>query len=118
MPSDPFYTSAAWKTARAAALDRVGHRCQHLGCGARASVVDHVTSRRAGGAPFAEHNLRPLCWMHHSAKTVRHDGGFGRAPSAAPAVSYASDARGMPLDPGHRWRQAVTKTSACAAVGA
>jgi hypothetical protein len=104
MPQDRFYLTPEWKAARRAALQRVGGVCQVPGCADRASVVDHIRPRRAGGAPFDPANLRPMCWRHHSAKTVRADGGFGRAPNpAAASRSYGADDRGLPLDPSHRW---------------
>lgn len=112
MPHDPFYTSATWLAARRDALHRADRRCQQPGCGARASVVDHIRPRRAGGAPFDPANLRALCWRHHSTKTAARDGGFGNARSAEAAPILAVDASGVPLDPAHPWRVAATARGA------
>ncbi len=46
-------------------------------CGATATDVDHIVPLRQGGTNDWD-NLQPLCHSHHSEKTDRHDGGFGR----------------------------------------
>ena len=50
-----------------------------------ATEVDHVLPRRLGGTDEVE-NLQALCKRHHSQKTAREDGGFGRntGPRRAP----------------------------------
>lgn len=48
--SDPYYRSKEWKQLRAAALKRDGGRCTMPGCPAGATHVDHIISRRHGGA--------------------------------------------------------------------
>ena len=45
---------------------------------ARLSNVDHLRAKRGGGAD-APGNFQTLCASCHSSKTVRFDGGFGRA---------------------------------------
>lgn len=80
---------------RAARLRIDGGRC--VICGQRAVVVDHVVSRRAGGAD-ALANLRSLCRAHDNgtkedATGKRRSGGiFG-----------GCDSKGNPLDPNHPW---------------
>lgn len=44
--------------------------------------VDHVIALEKGGAKYDESNLQGLCPHHHSVKTCREDGGFGRDPKA------------------------------------
>jgi len=62
-------------------VDRLRARVLHkqpfcVQCGQRASEVDHVIPRRAGGSDNLE-NLRALCRRCHASKTAREDGGFG-----------------------------------------
>lgn len=64
MPN-PYYQTAEWKALRLAALRRDGFQCVIAGCGTRASVVDHIKQRDAGGAD-ALPNLRSLCHRHHN----------------------------------------------------
>ena len=42
----------------------------------RASHVDHIVTKRAGGSDD-ECNLQGLCASHHSMKTATYDRGFG-----------------------------------------
>lgn len=46
-------------------------------CGEAASQADHVLAREKGGTDDWE-NLQSLCHRHHSEKTAREDGAFGR----------------------------------------
>lgn len=62
----------SWPALRRKVLDRDRQRCQL--CGARATHVDHITPRAAGG-PDTLDNLRSLCDYCHSAVTGR----FARA---------------------------------------
>ncbi|MGE3932371.1 MAG: HNH endonuclease [Rhodospirillaceae bacterium] len=50
--------------------------CRWPGCTAPATEVDHIVPKPAGTDDPA--NLQGLCKAHHSAKTAREDGGFGR----------------------------------------
>jgi 5-methylcytosine-specific restriction protein A len=52
--------------------------CQAPGCDQAATDVDHIVSKAKGGTD-AGTNLQSLCHSHHSMKTAREDGGFGRA---------------------------------------
>ena len=61
--ADPFYRSPLWLRLRALALKRDGYMCTVPGCGAKATHVDHIQRRKAGGAD-ALFNLRSLCRLH------------------------------------------------------
>ena len=52
-------------------------QCSGLCCGAVATEVDHITALKHGGT-HAFHNLRGYCKRHHSSKTARVDGRWGR----------------------------------------
>ncbi len=62
---DPFYQTDSWKQLRIEVLKRDGFKCVVAGCGSRASIVDHIKQRNAGGADSAS-NLRSLCQRHHN----------------------------------------------------
>ena len=52
-----------------------GHTCTHPGCTSRHYLeIDHTVERSRGG-PTAWHNLRYLCWHHHTEKTRRYNNG-------------------------------------------
>jgi len=52
--------------------------CQRDGRVTAATIVDHVKAHKGNEALFWDRsNWAPLCASHHSAKTVRTDGGFG-----------------------------------------
>lgn len=55
--------------------------CYREGRVVPATDVDHKAPHR-GGPPLLldPDNLQSLCHAHHSAKTAREDGGFGRKP--------------------------------------
>lgn len=48
-----------------------------IGCKERTTDVDHIIAVKDGGTDTMD-NLIGLCHSHHSSKTVRRDGGFGR----------------------------------------
>jgi 5-methylcytosine-specific restriction protein A len=52
--------------------------CEAPGCHQRATDVDHVVPRSAGGSDDSS-NLRALCHACHSRKTAVYDGGLGNA---------------------------------------
>lgn len=76
------YSTKAWKTARAACLERDGYRCTYVGngsdgrCPERQDVdVHHTPPLRViweqGGDPYAPENLRTLCRYHHGQAEMR-----------------------------------------------
>lgn len=74
----------AWAARRAAYL--ASHPwCAVEGCREPAVEVDHIVPRRRGGSDD-ETNLQGLCRRHHSAKTVRQDGGLGRPAAPGKGV--------------------------------
>ena len=101
MPGDPFYRSTAWREFRAATL-AANPMCAAMGCKQPSHHVDHVVSRRKGGAEFDLTNCLPLCASCHSRKSVTVDGGFGRSPRG---YQIGCDADGKPIDPSHPWKQ-------------
>jgi 5-methylcytosine-specific restriction endonuclease McrA len=58
--ADPYYKSPEWIALRHKAMERDHHHCTTPGCMARATRVDHIISRKAGGMD-ALSNLRCLC---------------------------------------------------------
>jgi 5-methylcytosine-specific restriction endonuclease McrA len=58
--ADPYYSSPEWRALRRRALALACGRCATPGCNSRATRVDHIVSRRHGGAN-ALANLRCLC---------------------------------------------------------
>lgn len=75
-----FYQSAAWRAVRAAFLRAhpLCRLCEARGALVAATVVDHVTPLKDGGARFDWGNLDALCVSHHNAKTARETAGRGR----------------------------------------
>lgn len=67
----------AWRKLRLAIL-RERPLCEAPGCNHGATDVDHRIARERGGTDDPS-NLVALCHACHSRKTVRVDGGFGRA---------------------------------------
>jgi len=51
--------------------------CRYPGCAELSTDVDHIVPKSQGGADAMD-NLQGLCHEHHSLKTAREDGGFGR----------------------------------------
>ena len=99
MPGDPDHRTPEWQDLRKAALKRDKHTCTVAGCHHRAPVVDHIVSRKLGGAD-ALWNLRSLCRTHdNQTKEDVH----GNRRSGGKATVAGCDANGMPLDPGHWW---------------
>jgi 5-methylcytosine-specific restriction protein A len=64
-----------WQKIRASHLVRFPFCCV---CGAPATDVDHIIALVDGGT-HDYGNLQSLCHAHHSAKTARENGGWGRA---------------------------------------
>lgn len=101
MSRDPFYRSKEWRLLRASALVRDGGRCTVKGCGARATHVDHIVSRRKGGLD-ALPNLRSLCATHDNQAKEDAQGNRRRGGKM---VVVGCDADGWPLDPSHEWNR-------------
>lgn len=64
--------------------------CQWPGCRMPASNVDHIVPLSKGGAKSDPDNLQSLCHKHHSIKSCRFDGGFGRKPIRPNACGRAA----------------------------
>ena len=87
------YSTAAWLALRAEQL--AAHPiCQdETGCTVLACQVDHRRPHRGDPRLFFDRsNLRSLCASHHSRKTRRDTGAFGRPP--APRGTTGLKARG------------------------
>jgi 5-methylcytosine-specific restriction endonuclease McrA len=99
--SDPYYRTPQWRQLRVTVLERDGYTCTVPGCRAKATHVDHIVGRKAGG-PDTLGNLRSLCAMHdcqvkENSTGKRMSGGKFRVPGC--------DTSGRPLDPGHWWNR-------------
>jgi len=68
---------AVWAKIRALYL-RTHPTCEELGCEAPATDVDHLDGRGPSG-DNSDANLAALCHSHHSRKTAKRNGGFGRS---------------------------------------
>lgn len=55
-----------WKRVRLRVLERDAFECCYIGCGARATQVDHIVPVSLGGDYYAMDNLRAIC-AHHNA---------------------------------------------------
>lgn len=99
MPGDPYYSTPQWRTLRAQALARDGYHCTVPGCPDRATTVDHIRSRKRGGADVL-HNLRSLC-DHHD-RTIKERPSGERGHSGRLFV-HGVDVAGIPLDRNHHW---------------
>lgn len=93
MPNESFYQTDEWKRLRRATLERDRWKCTTPGCRRPAKIVDHIVSRRKGGANTLS-NLRSLCracdnQIKESASGERRGGGKIRAaigPDGWPVV--------------------------------
>src|SRR5262245_21252585 len=81
----------AWR-AESLAVRAGSPLCSWPGCTQPAQAVDHMEALRAGGKGSRE-NLAPMCWSHHSQKTVAQDGGFGRPPMGGGVTFYKGSER-------------------------
>jgi 5-methylcytosine-specific restriction endonuclease McrA len=99
MPSDPYYRTPHWKRLRSARLKLDRHTCVVPGCGKRAVTVDHIVSRRVGGADVLS-NLRSLCREHDQMVKERPSGKRGNAGKLVVRGCFAD---GSPKDPSHPW---------------
>lgn len=102
MPTDKFYLSREWRSFRAAFL-RVNPACSVPACQKPASHVDHIVSRRKGGADLDPANCQALCDVHHTQKTNRDDRPDRKATRNKPIRASGCDASGLPISPDHPW---------------
>lgn len=79
-PSREFYNSKEWKKKRADFL--IEHpfceECRREGRLTAATVVDHITPIRMGGAELDDNNLQALCASCHTKKSILEGSRFGR----------------------------------------
>lgn len=69
--------------------------CRNEGRVTAATDVDHVVPHRGDMRRFWAGPFQSLCHAHHSEKTAREDGGFGREPSAGgECVNCVTNRRG------------------------
>lgn len=69
-------SSADWRRARAAALQRDRYRC--VKCGRAAEEVDHIIPRAMGGPVYNLTNLQSMCKPCHKRKTAGQAGQIRR----------------------------------------
>jgi 5-methylcytosine-specific restriction endonuclease McrA len=82
-PSSKRGYNAAWRAIRAAFPKGPCARCN--GPWRKGMHLDHKVAKAKGGTDDPSN----LQWLHpkcHNAKTIRHDGGFGKTPSSTPKV--------------------------------
>lgn len=103
MSTDPFYRSKEWLRFRTWFLSH-HPLCAVPGCRTKPTHVDHVVSRRAGGADFDQSNCQNLCASHHNTKTAMRDKPFSKTNMGRLMVS-GCDALGKPIDPEHPWNK-------------
>lgn len=86
-----FYSSAAWRSTRAAVLrdQPLCRACQGLGRFVPAGVVDHVRPIKEGGQRFDMANLQPLCVPCHNRKTARETARAAARDAARPLARPA-----------------------------
>src|SRR5262249_47698812 len=95
--TDPYYSTKAWLDVRHMVLRRDHNRCVVPGCGRRATIVDHILSRREGGSD-TPNNLRSLC--------RQHDNEIKEASGKRRNVGFRGSTRdGLPIDPQHHWNK-------------
>jgi 5-methylcytosine-specific restriction protein A len=91
-------TYPGWRKLRALILQRDPICRDESGCTRPSTDVDHIIPRRAGGSDDPS-DLRGLCHRHHSSKTARLDGRWGRSDflgDAGDACRLARDTRALP----------------------
>ncbi len=95
------YNNKRWRARRAEQLSRepLCKICKADGRVIPATVADHVVPHRGDERLFWCGELQSLCKFHHDSTKKRIELS-GRIPGC--------DARGMPVDPNHHWREPVT----------
>ena len=102
--TDPYYFTPEWRALRQYILERDNYTCVVLGCGDEAVIVDHITSRNAGGDDHPN-NLRSLCRLHDN-QIKERPRRLGDRRGRDGILPKACDKNGMPLDPDHPWFRA------------
>jgi 5-methylcytosine-specific restriction enzyme A len=97
----PFYRTLEWRRLREAALLRDYYRCSVPGCIKVATRVDHIVSRKNGGADRLD-NLRSLCAAHDN--QIKEDANGNRRRDGKLSV-HGCDENGRPIDPSHWWNK-------------
>lgn len=101
MPSDAFYSTRKWR------MTRREHLYENPWCAVCAAIhirteateVDHVFRKEDVDDPYDHANLRSLCKLHHSQKTLALDGthrnkkGFTVAGEDGLPIPYREDRR-------------------------
>lgn len=68
------YNSTRWRKLSREFLQKYPYCCV---CGQPAKIADHIQPHRGNELLFwDELNLQPLCWKHHSAKTLKENDYF------------------------------------------
>jgi 5-methylcytosine-specific restriction enzyme A len=98
------YRKAAWTKASKAFRDSpegcLCVDCKALGKIVRSEVTDHIVPHNGDLALFWDRsNWAGRCWSHHSEKSRADQTGNPRR------IKGGCDPSGMPVDPGHPWRQ-------------
>lgn len=75
-----FYSSTPWRKLRQAKLwqQPLCEECQRNGRITPATMVDHITPIKQGGAALCMANLQSLCWSCHSRKSIEEGSRFGK----------------------------------------
>jgi hypothetical protein len=81
MATHGYYSTPHWRRLSQAALTSDGYRCTVIGCGRRATHVDHIITRPRSPEPTPEDrldNLRSLCATHDAQIKEQRSGRRGR----------------------------------------
>src|SRR5579859_7064728 len=108
MPGNPFYHTPYWRSLREQRLKMDGYTCTVPGCHHPANIVEHTVTRGPSPEPCAADRidmLRSFCRLHDNQIKERYAGRPERKSGGILTVP-GCDARGIPIDPRHRWRRA------------
>ena len=78
--SQRFYQSGEWRVTKKRHLmcEPLCRECMKDNKLTKATLVDHITPIKKGGAPLDENNLQSLCWSCHSKKSAEEGSRWGR----------------------------------------
>jgi 5-methylcytosine-specific restriction endonuclease McrA len=98
--SSTFYSSQAWRDARAECRRRAGNRCEWCGdpCRANGRVDHRIQIADRPELALVQSNLRLLCAACDNRRHAPERGG-GRA------LVRGADAQGLPTSPDHHWNR-------------